>query len=256
MIVEFINALRFLTIFPLPDTPVKSLHQTAPWFPLVGLFIGVILSLINIAANWIFLSPFCSVVITLAWIGLTGGLHLDGLGDCCDAFLVPLPIAQRLNIMKDPHMGTFGIVGILLAILLKWAGIASLATGHSIIGWPGLWTNRLSITYALLLAPVLGRWMVLFLALPKCARMDGMGQEFSHGVNLKILSLAGIIPLIMVLLGGIQAVVALLIAFIAIQIIIRIANRKIGGVTGDVMGMSIEISEIAVLAVYSVRWFS
>jgi len=146
------RAISLLTIIPVrarwDDDPALGRAMAA--FPLVGGLIGTL----ALCAAWLLTRPLVSaragllaaVLVLAVAEGLTGFLHLDGWADCCDALLPPLERERRLAVMKDPHLGSFGVAGMALLLLLKVAAIAAiLASGAS-----------LRALLPLLVAPVLG----------------------------------------------------------------------------------------------------
>src|SRR5687767_7053569 len=111
-----------MTILPIrlpEDWSAGDSGRAAVWYPLVGVVIGAITWLIWKGAIIIF-PPLAAGILTLVvWVVLTGGLHLDGLADCCDGLLASTTVERRLEIMKDPHMGAFGVTGLILVLMLK-----------------------------------------------------------------------------------------------------------------------------------------
>ena len=138
-------ALGFLTTLPARPVPYVpgGLGRAAAWFPVIGLLIGLLLLLVQVTAARLLGPPMAAVLAVAAWAVLTGGLHLDGLADCCDGLLVSAPRERRLEIMRDPRVGSFAVSGLVLALLLKTAAVFSLGTGSA-------------AALGLILAPVLG----------------------------------------------------------------------------------------------------
>ena len=120
------------------------------------------------------LPPLLAATLTLAgWAALTGLLHLDGWSDCCDALLAPLERQRRLEIMKDPRLGSFGVAGLALLLLVKLAALEGVlaATGAPLV--------RLAPVVAI---PALARWGVVIAAASfPSARPGGMGDAFRRG---------------------------------------------------------------------------
>ncbi|HXH82337.1 MAG TPA: adenosylcobinamide-GDP ribazoletransferase, partial [Candidatus Tectomicrobia bacterium] len=145
-------AARYLTIVPLPgptDHAPSALGRSAPWFPVVGLALGIALVAVDLAAAVLF-PPLLSALLTItAWKLLTGGLHLDGLADSLDG-LVGRDPEHRRAIMRDSRIGTFGAVGLILFLLLEITAVAELEP-------PARWR-------ALLVAPAVGRALPPLLA--------------------------------------------------------------------------------------------
>lgn len=224
--------LGFLTTLPLRDrsSDPGSLGQAAGWFPVVGLLLGAILAAVWSLADAVFPRILAAAVVVAAWTVLTGGLHLDGVADCCDGLLGPHTRERRLEILDDPRTGAFGVIGITLFLLLKTLSISSL---HHF--------------GPLLLAPMLGRLAILLVAVRRPARDSGMAWEFHRGLRRR-----GILVAILIawLVSGSCAVFGLisfaLAALIALMVGL-VATRRLGGVTGDVLGLACETVELVVL---------
>ena len=232
-------AFSFLTVLPvrLKEAPAPGdLGRAAAWYPLIGLMIGGLTALAAAGLRLVF-PPLLAAVLTAAvWIGLSGGLHLDGLADCCDGMLNASRPERRLEIMKDPRLGTFGGIGLLLAILLKIAAIQSLPMA-------GIWL-------ALPLAGALGRWLLLPGGKQLLARPGGMGADFASGLQPSAFFAAAIPLVVLVLLGGWRVIAAILVCHAAAWGIFRFSKDRLGGVTGDVFGLTVEIAEILTLLVF------
>ena len=177
---RFWLALGFLTTLPVRATPYApdGLGKAAAWFPLVGLLLGLLLAALHAAALWLFGPLPAAVLLVAVWAGLTGGLHLDGLADCCDGLLAPVNRERRLEIMRDPRVGSFGVIGLVLALLAKTAAVYALSSAPPVGLWAGAgaWPGLLP---ALLLAPPLARWWILVAARQPAARAGGRGSRFA-----------------------------------------------------------------------------
>ena len=115
------RAFTFLTILPLGWVEGRKAGWAFAAFPLVGLMIGGLLALIAYFSP--FKSELTAFLVLLAWVILTGGLHLDGFGDSCDGLLATVDPARRLEIMKDPRAGSWAVIGLVLLLLGKWLSI-------------------------------------------------------------------------------------------------------------------------------------
>jgi adenosylcobinamide-GDP ribazoletransferase len=180
--------------------------------------------------------PLIAGTVTLVvWVVLTGGLHLDGLADCCDGLFASVTPERRLEIMKDPHMGAFGVIGLILVLLLKAAALASFTSDSSL---------------GILLAASLARWCILPAGLTPLARPSGMGADFISGFQRSFIILGAIIPFILAMLLGLRGVFSALTGVIAAGFVLGLARSRIGGVTGDVFGMIVEIVETVTLLAF------
>jgi adenosylcobinamide-GDP ribazoletransferase len=243
-------ALSFLTVIPIRITETLQtgdLGRAGAWFPAVGLLIGLLLIGARFGLDWAFInsqSPdplarlLVAILLVALWAGLTGGLHLDGLADCCDGMLASVSRERRLEIMKDPRLGTFGGAGLILHLLIKVSALAMLPDAAVV---------------PLLLAPALARWLILIAARQPMARPGGLGAEFAVGVTWRTFLNAALIPLAIIAAGGLRAVVAVVIAHLVALAAIRVARARLGGVTGDVLGLTVELCEAVVLLVFAAR---
>src|SRR5215207_11438015 len=122
-------AFGLMTTLPvrLPnDWSAGDSGRASVWYPFVGLVIGAITWLVWRGALFA-LPPLVAGMVTLViWVVLTGGLHLDGLADCCDGLLASTSAERRLEIMKDPRLGAFGVIGLIMVLFLKATILASL----------------------------------------------------------------------------------------------------------------------------------
>jgi adenosylcobinamide-GDP ribazoletransferase len=244
------TALAFLTAIPVGSgaAAMREPGRAAAWFPVVGLVIGACLVLVHAAASAV-LAPGLAAVATVAtWALLTGGLHLDGLADCGDGLLVAASTERRLEIMRDPRLGTFGGVTLVLHLAAKLAAVAVLPVPAVVV---------------LLLAPSLARWLLLLVAvaLPP-ARPGGMGEAFRAALGRRALVVGAVVPLVVAatgawaglaagsLAGLVAAVGSILVALGVAALVGTIARRRLGGVTGDVLGLVVETTELAVLVTY------
>ena len=235
---EVILAFSFLTAISMPtlDYQPGLLGRAGRWFPLVGLFIGGVLTLAHWGLSQLFPPLLTATLVTTLWAALTGGLHLDGLADCCDGLLAATNRERRLEIMRDPRTGAFAVVGVVLFLLLKLTALAALPAALP----------------ALLLAPTWARWLLLWVACQPLARPSGLGADFAAGLTGRNQALALLLPLLLLLpFLTLQTGVAILAALGATGWLIYIARQRLGGVTGDVYGLVVESSELMILLVYA-----
>ena len=230
-------ALGFLTSIPVRTSAPQAgdLSRAAIWFPFIGALIGAVLVIAQLALTRIFAPLLAGALIVVVWIALTGGLHLDGLADCGDGLLAAASRERRLEIMRDPRLGTFGGMVLIMHLLIKTLAVAFLTA-----------------PIALLLAPALARWLMLFVAQQPAARPGGMGAGFSAGLAKGSWIGAAIIPLMLMVPGAPMSIFAAVAAGLATFGIISLARSRLGGVTGDVFGLTIEVVEVVVLLVFCI----
>jgi adenosylcobinamide-GDP ribazoletransferase len=221
---------------PLPGTwSAGDSGRASVWYPFVGLVIGAITWLAWKGTSLVLPAWVAGVVTLVVWVVLTGGLHLDGLADCCDGLLASTSVERRLEIMKDPHVGAFGVTGLVLVLLLKAAALGSLVPASS---------------FGILLAASLARWCILPAALLPLARPSGMGADFAAGFRRSFMLWGAMIPLAIAILFGMRGVLSVFAGLGAAAFVAWLAKSRIGGVTGDVFGLIVEVVEVTVLLVF------
>jgi adenosylcobinamide-GDP ribazoletransferase len=211
--------------------------RASVWYPFVGLVVGALTWLAWQGAMFAFPPLIGGVIILIVWAALTGGLHLDGLADCCDGLLASTSVERRLEIMKDPHVGAFGVIGLILVLFLKASALTSLTPATS---------------FGILLAASFARWCILLAGLLPLARPSGsgMGADFALGFRRSFLLWGAFLPLGIAILLGIRGIVAILAGLGAAALVLWLAKARIGGVTGDVFGMVVEVVETVMLLIF------
>ena len=233
---RFWQATTFLTIIPTPtlDWERGDLGRAAAYFPLLGLLLGLALHGAWWGLGLIFPPLVTAVLVVALWAALTGGLHLDGLADCGDGLFAAVSPERRREILKDSRVGAFGAITLVLHLLLKVTLVASLAS-----------------PYALWLAPMVGRWLILPTAKRPLATPNGMGAEFASTLTPKIIWLGALLPVALAAWIGNIGVVAVLVALSLTVAMWRLAHNRLGGVTGDLFGLVVEVAETAVLLCFT-----
>ena len=237
------SALRFFTRLPVgrPD-PSASFHGVMVWLPVVGLIIGLIIGLVVWGVALALPPVLCGVFGCFAWVAITGGLHLDGVADCGDGMLVEAPREKRLVIMKDSRLGTFGGVALFFVLLFKVAALACLCerampTTASLAFFVGV----------CVMAAVLGRSAVFVAQRLPSARPDGMGSMVAKGTDKSHELRAFVLCVLVCAFNGWLGVLAFVAASFIVWLLLSAAMKRLGGVTGDVYGCLIELTECAVL---------
>lgn len=237
----FIHALQLLTRLPTPRLSADNsadFARGALWFPVVGGIIGLALA----AALWAgdYLSPWIAALLgLLIWVWITGGLHLDGLGDVADALGAAHRSPERFTeVAHDPHIGTYGVIAIVLQLIAKLVLLVPVAESQSLL--------------ALILIPAWARWGPLVWGLLVPPLSSGMGERFSQGIS------AGAVVAYGLALTVISAFLApILIAMLVIVLAIAAYwQYRLGGLTGDCLGASIEVTETGLLflIVVAIAW--
>ena len=234
-------ALTCLTKLPWPwrgPADEAALARSMFWFPWVGALLGLGFWGAWVGLDKILPAPAAAAVLLALTVGVTGGLHLDGLADTADGLGGGHTPADALRIMKDSRVGAFGVISLILALVLKFSLFLSLAT-------------QAGNMHALLLYPVVSRWsMVLLAYLSPYARLEGgLGQAMTLGVSPEVLVGASFgAGLLSFLILGVPGLSLLGAAAALVWLGSLYFRRRLGGITGDVLGATNEVVEIAVLA--------
>lgn len=248
---RFILILQFLTRIPININLGfdEEFHKSITYFPLVGFVLGTLLYLIGIISNLLFDPFLSSIIITLSLVILTGGLHIDGLGDTFDAIYSYRNKEKMLEIMKDSRLGTNSLLAIVFLLLLKIAFI------YSIINQGLLWL--------IIFMPIIGRLGVILLMYKTVSpRENGMGNLFIGKASTLMLLIATlytilicvILPKFVFLSSSIitiKVLIIIIVVFLFNYIFKKHIYSKIDGITGDILGCSIELGElIYLLSIY------
>ncbi|MBU4200028.1 MAG: adenosylcobinamide-GDP ribazoletransferase [Verrucomicrobia bacterium] len=233
----FITSFKTLTVLPLPGKGSERIADSLYYFPLIGAFIGGLITLaawlIGYLLDWPTGAGIACVVL-ISWV--TGALHLDGLGDVADAYSPGRTRERMLEIMKDPHMGAFGVTAIVLALLVKTIALVHLT---------------LLAQWAWIPVPfILSRMTMVLLAvtLPYARPEGGTAEVFVKNAHSRHFIVASIVGLgLCALLTGIAGGFVFIFAFIMGYGLARWMKRSFGGVTGDLLGMSNEMIESVLL---------
>lgn len=226
-------ALQFLTRIPvnyrLTDN-AAALGRSVLYYPLVGFVIGVVLSFLALLLSG---TPdmVAAAMVLSAWVFLTGGLHLDGLADCADAWVGGIGNPQRsLQIMKDPASGPIAVLVLLLLLLVKFTVLFVLIQQNNLI--------------PLMLAPLLGRCGILLLMLSTpYVSPKGMAEKLLD--NLPYGEARTVVVVSLAFAGLFMGWANVLLAFGLLLWIRYLALQRLGGVTGDVYGAAVELIETA-----------
>lgn len=225
-------AVQFMTRLPFPSVAAsdRDFARAIRWFPMAGLVVGGGLA----GAAWLGLQrdPWAGALLALiAWVALTGALHLDGLGDIADAAGAVHSDTERLSaVLADPHIGSFGVTAIGLQLVAKLVLLRLLLESHG--------------TWQITLVPVLARMGPLFWTLMLPPLHEGMGTLFRVGASWRVAAAW------LVLVSAISACTmpGILLALPAIPLWAWWLRKKIGGISGDGHGAGIELLECAALA--------
>ncbi|MEQ9483697.1 MAG: adenosylcobinamide-GDP ribazoletransferase [Coleofasciculus sp. F4-SAH-05] len=245
---SWLGAITFYTCIPIPMSWGLDFERIARWAPVVGLFIGVLLAMLDaLLQHWGMPHLTRSGIIVVSWVALTGGLHLDGVMDTADGLGVQDP-KRRLEVMADSVTGAFGAMAAIALLLLKMAALTDIETHRwlaliTVAGW--------------------GRWgQVVAISMYPYLKATGKGAFHQQGIRVPIDSLWGAflllgvcgLPLLMnmnrdslelaVISAGGGCAIALLTGFWF--------YRQLGGHTGDTYGAVVEWTEALLLCLLTI----
>ena len=245
----FLFAWQFLTAIPLSrlthDAKPEELAASMSWYPLVGCLLGALLVTADLLLAHVFSTQVTSLLLMFLLIGITRGLHQDGLADMVDGLAGGRTAQARLAIMRDGRVGAIGATGLFLALGLRYAGLNALPAGEHIALLIGM--------------PVVGRWaMVMGAFHVTYARSEGgLAQPFLVHLSWRHLCVATVTAglVLTLLLGPWTALCCLLIGTALVRLSTAWFHRMFGGVTGDLLGATNEVAEILFIVIVPVVLF-
>ena len=235
---DVLGATALLTRLPVPAASEGRAAEAAWAYPVAGLFVGAAAGLAGALGHWAGLpATLCALVALAALVAATGALHEDGLADTADGLWGGWTPQRRLEIMRDSRIGAYGALALMLSLAARWAALSALYEAG-----PG------AAAAAIIAAAALSRAAMpaMMWALPP-ARDSGMSAEVGEvpgGAAILAAALAGAAALVLV---GWEAPLAALWAAAAAGAAVSVARERIGGHTGDTVGATQQIAEIAVL---------
>ena len=228
-------AWAFLTRLPggaHPETD-RELGRSVPWFPIVGAVVGALSG----AVYWALHGPLGALLAAVLAVAVgavaTGCFHEDGLADTADA-LGGTSRERRLAIMKDSRVGAFGVLALVLSTLVRVFAVSSLAPADGLI--------------ALVVAHMLGRTMAVAVmgAAPPAAG-TGLGHSYTAHLPRAWTAVAVVIASAATAGLGLPGTVSVAAAAAGAALVALVARRAFGGITGDVLGTTEQVAEMAVL---------
>ena len=228
-------AAIFLTRLPIRfsgEMPPDLHGRALGWYPVIGALVGLLAAFVYTVATGLGLTtPLAALLALGAQICVTGALHEDGLADIADGFGGGRDRAAKLAIMRDSRLGSYGVLALLFSVALRWSALTALA-------------DPLAVATALVASGALSRAIVPAVnGWLDPARTDGLGAGFGQPPGTRIA---------MALVLGAAALPVIAVSIIAALALAWLAQAQIGGHTGDVLGASQQVVEIAVLLALAV----
>lgn len=238
---RFLLMLQFMTTIPIPvnlDVNDEDFGKGLALAPLIGLIIGGVVAGAGYVLNMFFAPAISAVLVVITYILLTGGIHLDGLGDTFDGIFSNRPKEKILEIMRDSRVGTYAVLVTVCILGLNAVLVHSIISAH--------------MYFTLVLMPVAGRiGSVAGAAVSKYARSGpGLGKSFIDYCGLKELLISAIISIIVFTsFRGVTGAFLCIFMYISAALLVKFFGRKIGGATGDVLGAVCELNQTIFLIV-------
>ena len=235
----FRGAVSFLTRIPTGTgtSSPESMATWVPYFPVVGALVGLSGALAYAAATVVWAPIVAASIAVAVEVVITGGFHEDGLGDGADALGAADP-AQARRILKDPRLGSFGVLAIALSVILRIGTLASLQTWSAVAVLPAAHAlARAAATSILGSAPIAG---------------EGLGAAYARALSRRMLAAGATAGLLIAVVAiGLWAPVAAAACAVIALWLRRTATLRLGGVTGDVLGAIQQCALVAVLLLAS-----
>jgi len=233
---HLISAFQFLTILPLGKPRELDASKITPCFPIVGLGIGLILLLADYLFSALWPVSIVSLLdITLLAI-LSGGLHLDGLGDTADGLFSHKSPERALAIMRDSRIGAMGLLAILFVLAIKWVSLQGVAEHRALY---------------LLIIPAYSRGAMMFgIKFLNYGRPEGgVGTDFFSRKPSMVALTSILLPILISLWLGYPAIWLNGLFILVTALILLYFNRRLGCITGDMLGAMAEVEEACLLLV-------
>ncbi len=231
----FFSALSFLTILSVGRKRLEHSSHSALFFPLIGLLIGALCYAVDQFASHYLFPEVRALLVVFFLTLISGGLHLDGLADSADGLLSHRNRDEMLSIMRDPRIGTMGMLALIFCLTFKWMALIALSSTGS-----GVW---------IVAAPAIARTALVagLVTYPHARPQGGTHSTFYQQGKWSLLALAWI-PFVISFtqhwLAGLSAIILFFSLFIMFN---RYVIIKLGGITGDTLGALCEIMETAML---------
>jgi len=243
---SFLAALQFLTIIPVPGRAASSewdMVRSMAYYPLIGLCIGLILVLANHLFAILLPHTVVAILLIIILVLITGALHLDGFSDTLDGLGSGKSREEVLRIMRDSHAGAFGVVGVTCLLILKFTLVAEIPEE--------------TLDRSLLLMTVLGRWCMVQASYRSAyARLEGgLAKRVVERMGKREYLISTILALVLAAsLLGLRGVFILGVNGLLGYSVRKYFHRRLGGITGDVLGATNEASEV--ISLFGIMVFS
>ena len=239
MVRSFRAAVSFLTVIPVANADGGAGTRLGrAYFPIIGAALGLVAGVVVVAVDAM-ATPILGAAAGVATLCvLTGAIHLDGLGDSADGLLTRGDSARRLEVMRDPRLGSYGVVAVVVVLLLETAALASISPARALLALvvAGAW-SRLAALAVVALVPY--------------ARTEGLATVAADrnrrwldvGVGVATVALVSLVD-------WRHASIAAVGVTLVTLVVVAVARRRLGGITGDICGACTELGQLAALLAF------
>lgn len=246
MLAEIASAIMFYTRLPVPASMPHSdqiLNRSRTWFPLVGLIVGTVAAGTFAAAQLIW-PPSVAIALSMAATVLTtGAFHEDGFADTCDGLGGGWTVEQKLTIMKDSRLGTYGAVGLAFMVGLKFVALASL-TDLRVGAVAAVMVMTHAVSRQLASTVIETADYVADIDASKVKPIANRRLSAKRQLVAWLITAAGAVPVALLIANALLAIAA---GVIVAWLFRGFCARSIGGYTGDTLGATQQLSELAML---------
>lgn len=236
---DIVACIGFYTRLPAASEPAVSFAQAQWAAPLAGAAVGALVGIVLLVATWLGLPAGLAAAAALAGgVAITGALHEDGLADVADGFGGGTTRDDKLAIMKDSRLGSYGAIALTLSLLARWSALAALAVAS-----PALMVWTLIAVHSASRAPI-----PLFMAWLPAARPGGLAAGIGTVPATTGYTALAVGSVVLLPLGVGFTVIAVAVLALVFLLLQRLAMRQIGGQTGDVLGALQQAGEVGLLA--------
>jgi adenosylcobinamide-GDP ribazoletransferase len=227
---NLISAIQFLTILPLGKPGIFDPKKMIRFFPIVGILLGFLLAVFDQTVIRLWPRPVAALLDVIFLVAATGAFHLDGLADTADGLYGQRPREKALEIMKDSRIGVMGLIAVLCGLSIKWGGISNIDNHRGLL---------------LIMIPAYARAGMMFgIRFLEYGRPEsGTGKPFFGSIQTPYDFWGVLFPISLSLFLGWKGLWLNVIFVILIVLILSYYKKRIGGITGDMLGAMSEMIE-------------
>ncbi|MBN2527109.1 MAG: adenosylcobinamide-GDP ribazoletransferase [Deltaproteobacteria bacterium] len=233
----FVTAVRTLSSVPIPGRDADSLSMSLLWFPLVGALLGALWAGAGVLFSFVFdgWPMLIALLVLMLQSAMTGAMHLDGIADAADALFSMTSREKKLAIMKDSTLGTFGVLTLIFVLALKWTLLFKLVAAGQLI------------LLVVVIAVARTAQVELAVTMSYARSGEGTGKAFVTDATFVHRLGAWLLALVLAAAFGPLAIGSVLLAMLTCMGLRRLYDRRIGGITGDLLGATSECVELVIL---------